>query len=89
VKFSHPLIRASSVWPAVAPDGKEQRMLVIITTLVLNPATKGYKKALVERLSAAAQEYLSSHPTEASGFILMNRARDWQSRKPKMDAPVG
>ena len=86
--FSHPLIRASRVWPAVTPDGKEQRMLVIITTLALDPTTKGYKKALVERLSAAAQEYLSSHPTEASGFILMNRARDWRSRKPKMDAPI-
>jgi hypothetical protein len=89
MKFSHPLIRASGVWPAVMSDGKEQRMLVIITTLALDPATRQYKKTLVERLSAAAQEYLSSHPTEASGFVLINIARDWHSRKPKMDAPAG
>ena len=37
------------------PDGAEQRVLVIVTTIPLEPGDKGYKKSLVDRLSRAAQ----------------------------------
>jgi hypothetical protein len=78
--FSHPLARAAKVWTAKAHDGGEQRILVIITTIPLEPNDKGYKKSLVERLSRAARDYLAeSH--EAASFLLMSRLRDWSAPK--------
>ena len=56
--FSHPLARGAKVWTAKAHDGGEQRVLVIVTTIPLDPGEKGYKKSLVERLSRAAGDYL-------------------------------
>ena len=47
------------MWTAKAPDGAEQRVLVIVTTISLEPGDKGYKKSLVDRLSRAAQDYLA------------------------------
>ena len=57
--FSHPLARGAKVWTARAQDGSEQRVLVIITTIPLDPGEKGYKKSLVERLSRGARDYLT------------------------------
>jgi hypothetical protein len=72
--FTHPLARAAKAW---AGPHRNQRTLVIITTLVLDPKSKRFKKALVEQLAIAADEYLVANPKEASGFILINRMRDW------------
>jgi hypothetical protein len=77
--FSHPLARAAKVWTAKAHDGAEQRILVIVTTIPLEPEHKGYKKSLVERLSHAAQEYLAES-NEAALFLLVSRARDWSAK---------
>ena len=78
--FSHPLARASKVWTARTHDGGEQRVLVIVTTIPLEPNDKGYKKSLVERLSRAARDYLADS-NEAALFVLVNRARDWKFGK--------
>ena len=78
--FSHPLARASKVWTARTHDGAEQRVLVIVTTIPLEPHDKGYKKSLVERLSRAASDYLGVSD-EAASFMLMNRLRDWKAAK--------
>ncbi len=78
--FSHPLARGAKVWNAKAHDGGEQRVLVIITTIPLDPAEKGYKKSLVERLSRAARDYLADS-NDAASFMLMNRLRDWNAGK--------
>jgi hypothetical protein len=78
--FSHPLARASKVWTAKTEDGGEQRVLVIITTIPLEPGDKGYKKSLVERLSRAAHDHLA-HSKEAASFLLMSRLRDWGGAK--------
>jgi hypothetical protein len=78
--FSHPLARASRVWTAKAHDGGEQRILVIVTTIPLEPQDKGYKKSLVERLSRAAGDYLDDSK-EAASFLLMSRLRDWSGAK--------
>jgi hypothetical protein len=78
--FVHPLARASKAWAATTQPGNVRRMLVIVTTLVLDPNSKRYKKKLVDSLSVAANEYLAANPEEASGFILINRMRDWDSR---------
>jgi hypothetical protein len=78
--FSHPLARAAKVWTAKAHDGGEQRILVIVTTIPLEPNDKGYKKSLVERLSRAARDHLAES-NEAASFLLMNRLRDWSAAK--------
>jgi hypothetical protein len=78
--FSHPLARGAKVWTAKGHDGGESRILVIVTTIPLDPGDRGYKRSLVERLSRAAREYLAdSH--EAASFLLMNRLRDWNAAK--------
>ena len=77
MKFSHPLARAARVWPVTIKDDSVQSILVVVTTLALEPESKRYKKNLVIRLSDAAREYLSANPALASGFVLMNRLRDW------------
>ena len=78
--FSHPLARGAKVWTAKAQDGGEQRVLVIVTTIPLEPNDKGYKKSLVERLSRAARDYLADS-NEAASFLLMSRMRDWNAAK--------
>ena len=78
--FSHPLARGAKVWTAKAQDGGEQRVLVIVTTIPLEPNDKGYKKSLVERLSRAAGDYLADS-NEAASFLLMSRMRDWHAAK--------
>jgi hypothetical protein len=78
--FSHPLARTAKVWTAKANDGSEQRVLVVITTIPLEPDEKGYKKSLVERLGRAAHDYLADSK-EASSFVLASRMRDWKASK--------
>lgn len=78
--FSHPLARASKVWTAKTEDGADQRVLVIVTTIPLEPGDKGYKKSLVERLSRAAHDHLADSK-EAASFMLLSRLRDWKTSK--------
>jgi hypothetical protein len=78
--FSHPLARGAKVWTAEAKDGSEQRVLVIVTTIPLEPSDKGYKKSLVERLSRAARDYLADS-NDATSFLLVSRLRDWKVGK--------
>ncbi len=78
--FSHPLARGAKVWTAKAHDGSEQRVLVIVTTIPLEPNEKGYKKSLVERLSRAAREHLADS-SEAGSFMLVHRLREWNAAK--------
>jgi hypothetical protein len=80
MSFSHPLARGAKVWTAKAHDGSEQRVLVIVTTIPLEPDEKGYKKSLVERLSRAAREHLADS-NEASSFMLVHRLREWSAVK--------
>jgi hypothetical protein len=84
--FSHPLARAAEAWPANTKLGKVRNMLVIVTTLALDPKSKSYKKKLVDRLSLAAEEYLAENSGEASGFILVNRVRSEHVRVAKSRA---
>ena len=65
------------MWTAKALDDTEQRMLVIVTTIALDPRQKGYKKSLVEKLSRAARDHLAESK-EAGAFMLVNRLRDWR-----------
>jgi hypothetical protein len=76
--FVHPLARGAKVWTAKSRDGGEQRVLVIVTTIALDPRKKGYKKSLVERLSLAAEEHLANS-SDAASFMLMSRLREWDA----------
>ena len=66
------------MWTAKLRDGGEQRVLVIVTTIALDPRKKGYKKSLVERLSLAAEEHLANS-SDAASFMLMSRLREWDA----------
>ena len=59
MSFVHPLARGAKVWTAKDHDDGERRVLVIVTTIPLDPEQKGYKKSLVEKLSRAAREHLA------------------------------
>jgi hypothetical protein len=74
--FSHPLARNAKVFTAQTPDGQERQILAVVTTIELDPKSRRYKRGLVDRLSAAARDYLatSDHVKE---FVLMNRPKDW------------
>jgi hypothetical protein len=74
--FSHPLARSASVFVAKNSDGREYRVLAIVTTLELDSESQNYKRPLVQKLSRAAQDYLVDSD-EATAFLLMNRPRDW------------
>jgi hypothetical protein len=74
--FVHPLARAARVWTARGKDDSEQRILVVVTTIPLEEGHKGYKKDLVDKLSRAAQDYLSESK-QAGAYVLINRLRDW------------
>jgi hypothetical protein len=78
--FSHPLARSAKVFTAHNLDGAEEKILAVATTLELDPKGEHYKKRFVEKLSAAARDYVrkSDHVT---AFVLINRLKDW--RRPR------
>ena len=76
MEFSHPLARGAKVWPLKNRDGADQHLLVILTTLVLDPKSERYRPKMVDRLSRAAQELIAESP-DLAGFTLINRFRDW------------
>ena len=51
-------------------------MLVIVTTMELDPAGRHYNKKLVEKLSEAATEHLAQSFV-ADAFVIMNPMRQW------------
>ena len=74
------------MWTAKAEDGAEQRVLVIVTTISLEPGDKGYKKSLVDRLSRAAHDYLADSK-DAASFMLLSRLRDWKAQGLRARSP--
>jgi hypothetical protein len=78
--FSHPLARAAKIWQGTAMDGSKRDVLVVITTLELDPDSKKYKKDKVERLAAAAHEWISTHSIPLDSFVLISRPKDWGER---------
>jgi len=75
--FSHPLARAARVWRAESYDGSEQRVLVVVTTLELDPNNKRYKAKLVDKLTRAAKEHLEQS-SDAASFVIMNPLGRWR-----------
>ncbi len=79
MKFEHPLARGAQVWSCKLRDGRAENVLVIVTTIELNPEERRFNKRAVERLSRAAEEFLKSSD-EVNGFVLINRLRDWRGK---------
>jgi hypothetical protein len=79
--FSHPLARSAKVFTARNLDGVEEKILAVATTLELDPKGEHYKKRFVEKLSAAARDYVrkSDH---VKAFVLINRLKDWGGSSP-------
>jgi hypothetical protein len=78
-EFTHPLARASRVYWAEGLDGSEQSVLVIVTTIELDPKHDRYDDRLVEKLSRAARGYLAVS-SEAAAFLLVNPLEDGSRR---------
>ena len=77
--FEHPLARRAGVWTATSGDGTQQRILVVATTVVLDPKNKKYRRSLVDRLSTAARAYLADS-NEAEWFVLIDgKPKVWKS----------
>lgn len=78
MSFSHPLAKKAKVWPIKSRDGLERPVLVVVTTLALDPESKDYKTKLVKRLSDAVSLYLETN-SDVADFILLNRMKDWEA----------
>ena len=76
MSFTHPLAKKAKLWPMKSQDGSMAPVLVVVTTLVLDPEHENYKKKLVNRLSDAISEHLAAN-SAATDFILINRVKDW------------
>ena len=72
MKFSHPLARGSRLGSVESLDGVAQEVLVIITTLELDPGHKKFKVDNVDRLRRAAREFLETHFPGVRDIVLLN-----------------
>ena len=80
--FEHPLARKARVFPFTSPDGRETQILVVATTVPLDPKDERYRKSLVERLSEAARDYLTQS-NQATWFVLISgKPKDWKQLAP-------
>jgi hypothetical protein len=74
--FKHPLARNATVTKVRQRDGGEHELLLIITTLELDTAAKGFSAKNVERLHDAAKAYLAE-AEDVAGYAIVSRAKDW------------
>jgi hypothetical protein len=77
MSFAHPLAKKAKVWPMNTRDGSDRHVLVIVTSLVLDPQSEKYKKKLVDRLSEAASAYVAGK-AGITDFVLINRIKEWE-----------
>jgi hypothetical protein len=77
MSFFHPLSKKAKVWPMKSWDGSDRNVLVIVTSLVLDPQSEKYKKKLVDRLTEEASAYVAGK-AGITDFILINRMKEWQ-----------
>ena len=75
MKFEHPLARSAKVWKAYPKEGDGHDLLVIVTTLELDPGHKKFKGDMVAKLQDSARAFLSEHPQKAAGYLLMNKPK--------------
>ena len=76
--FKHPLARKATIATAHPRKGGEQKMLLIVTTLELDPGGKGFNAKNVERLHNAAKAQVAEEPG-LSGYLIVDRPKDWDA----------
>ena len=76
MSFTHPLARAAHTWQANVSGPR--RILIVVTSLELDPHHKRFKRQLVDGLSSAAEEFITASG-DIDGYCLINRMRDWRS----------
>lgn len=81
VPFTHPLARQAQVWKTEGVTGKEGKILVVVTTLELDPKQKGYKADKFKRLSDAAREWVSHNPDEAGDVLVISKPKTWAGER--------
>ena len=79
--FSHPLARDAKVWRTAGFEGEVRPLLVVITTLELDPNHKKFRAEKVDHLRGAAKQWLGAHPDVANDVLLMNRPKTWAGDK--------
>ena len=72
MKFAHPLSRSARFWVEESIDNGVHDVLVILTTLELDPGHKKFKKDKIDRLREAAKAYLQEHSPSVRRILLMN-----------------
>ncbi len=72
MKFSHPLARGAK-WARVEKlDDGDAPVLVVMTTLQLDPGHKKHKPEKIARLRQAAKEFLQAHAPSVGQIMLLN-----------------
>jgi hypothetical protein len=76
--FKHPLARRATITSLRQRDGGEHPLLVIVTTLDLDPEAKRFSKKNFDRLHAAAHAFVAATP-DIFGYSVVNRPKEWDA----------
>lgn len=79
--FNHPLARHAHVWTTEGVSSKPGKVLVVVTTLELDPGSKSHKPDKLKRLSDAAREWVKANPAEANDILVISRPREWAGER--------
>lgn len=72
MKFSHPLARNARFWVEESIDNGPHDVLVVTTTLELEPGHKKFKRDKIDRLREAAKAYLKENHPKIRRVLIMN-----------------
>jgi hypothetical protein len=72
MKFSHPLARGAKFGRVEVLDDGADDVLVVVTTLQLDPDHKKHKPDKVQRLRDAARDFLKAKAPSVNRILLLN-----------------
>jgi hypothetical protein len=72
MKFSHPLARGAKFGRVETLDNGADDVLVVVTTLNLDPNHKKHKPDKIQRLRDAAREFLKEKAPGVNKMLLLN-----------------
>jgi hypothetical protein len=75
--FKHPLARNATTARQRRRQGEDETVLVIVTTMDLDPNSKAYSRKNFERLDDAAKTYLAE-AADVAGYVIVNRVKEWR-----------
>lgn len=77
-EFKHPLARKAKIWATKTREGADQRLLIAVTTLELDPKNEAFSQKHFDRLAKAAEEFVAETP-DLAGYAIVNRPKDWDA----------